>query len=168
MVITCIPKVRYGLTRSSQSHLPSNISLCVNGWPGLRKWKTSAEGGTRWHHVFQKDLKGTTSRSQRFFRWFWSKYLQLLPKAVGPEILAAECQWAFPLDKFCLSVVKLLSNIILICLDLGMELLQSFLMCFCQLYPTDPMKSNCHQNTSLRMQPLVTGISKVDRSLRIK
>ena len=51
--------MRYGLTRSSQSHLSPNISLGVKGWTGLRKWKTSVEAGKWRHRVFQKRFKGS-------------------------------------------------------------------------------------------------------------
>lgn len=113
-----------------QSHLSSNISLCVHGWPGLRKWKTSAEGGTWWHHVFQKDLKGATSRSQRFpdaleanIYNYYLKQLDLKSYCWMPTSLSTG-------QGLPVTGVKLLSNIVLICLDLGLELLQSFLMCF--------------------------------------
>jgi len=56
-----------------------------------------------------------------------------------------------------------LSNLILICLDLGLELLRSPLMCFCQF---DASKSDCPQSTLLMTQPLVTGALKVGESLR--
>ena len=56
-----------------------------------------------------------------------------------------------------------LSNLILICLDLGLELLRSPLMCFCQF---DASKSDRLQSTLLMTQLLVTGAVKVDESLR--
>lgn len=112
-----------------------------------------------------KRFKGSYLKELEISRWFWNKYIELLPKIV-PDLKswllnANEC--FHQMSSVSVTWVMFWSNTILICLDLGLELLQSSLMCFCQF---DTSKSDHHRSALLMTWPQVTGILRADASSR--